>query len=164
MLSKVNNGVPMPEENNELETIQNSSAAPEVKAKHDTNKDFVNRQNLLGSTIKACKYITVLPGKRFRNSDRVTDILAAVSILLLLVVIIMPSGSFQLPLIILCDVLFLLTVIIFTLNRFGILTALSERQFILVWDIILGAFLLGILFSANYALILNYMRNLAKHF
>lgn len=155
----------MPEESNKSDSVPDSWDTPEGESKTDsrTGTDYVNRRNIFASTIEACKYVTVLPGKRFRYSDRATDILAAVSILLLLALVFMPVNSFQLPLVVLCDALFLLTIIIFTVNRLGILTALTERQFILVWDIILGAFLLGILVSANYALILHYVRNFAKH-
>ncbi len=158
--------LPMTAESNELDSPKNPCALPQGEHQTDCQaaSNYVKRSNILASCIEAIRYISVLPRKRFRYSDRVTDILGAISILLLLVIVVMPTNAYQMPLMLFCDGLFLLTVVVFTMNRLGILNSLSERQFLLVWDIILGAFLLGLLFSANSTLILNYMKHLPKTF
>jgi hypothetical protein len=142
----------MPEESDKLESNQIASGIPA----------HIKRRSILAGSREALRYLSVFPWKRFRYSDRLTDVLAAISILSLLFLIFMPINSFQVPLTCICDGLFLLTIVVFTMNRLGILTALPERQFLLVWDIILGAFLLGVLFSANCTLVLSHIKHLAN--
>jgi len=152
----------MSKESNEPEKINESGHAqsPEGDNAPPAKAPQMKRRASWTSSYAAIKYVSSIPRKRFRYSDKVTDILAGVLILLCTLLIFVPIDLLKLPLTLLCDVLFTLTIVFYIMNRLGILTTLSERQAVLVWDMVLGAFLLGILAIINLSLFVNFIRQI----
>lgn len=121
---------------------------------------LIRRRSPWAGTYESIKYISGLSRSKFRSSDKITEVLAAVSLLGLGLLIFMPSTFLRLPLALFCDTIFSICVIFFITNRLGIMTSLSERQAILVWDVILVSLLLGALIAVNVMMVASHLRQM----
>jgi hypothetical protein len=123
----------------------------EIKFESSSNqlRPLKKRRSVFASTCTSLKYIGSLPRKQYRQSDRFSDLLVLVCLLCALMLIILPPPLVRPPIVAVADLVFLAAIIFFIMNRIGILITLSERQAVLVWDIVVGSLLLGILLSFN---------------
>ncbi len=110
---------------------------------------LIQRRSMLKGTCAFLQYIGSLPRKEYRKGDKVSDLLVLVCLLFAVMLITLPSALVRPPVVALADLVFLAVIVFFIMSRMGILITLSERQAILVWDIIVGALLLGMLLSFN---------------
>jgi len=124
------------------------------------NPNFKNRRSALDSSYTALKYVSGLPRDKFRKSDRVTDIIIFVCLLFAAVLIFVPTSILRPPLLLSLDIIILMTTIFFIAKRLGILITLSERQAVLVWDIVVATLVLGILLCINALLFINYVTHI----
>jgi hypothetical protein len=106
-------------------------------------------RSLLDSTYTTLRYIVSLPRQQFRKSDKVSDLLVLVCLLFAVMLITLPPQLLRPPVVTLADFVFLAVIVFFIMSRLGILVTLTQRQTALVWDIVMGVFLLGILLCFN---------------
>jgi hypothetical protein len=126
----------------------------------DSAEGLSRRRSLLTSTYSSLQYICSLPRKQFRSSDKVSDLLVLVCLLFAVILILLPSSLLQPTIVILADGVFLAVIVFFIMSRLGILITLSERQAVLVWDIVVGSLLLGILLSFNATYVIAYFHRI----
>jgi hypothetical protein len=151
----------MSEESDKLEKVPDTSV-PQAQSNEGggaTKTGRFERISRWTSAYEAIK-LSTLPRKKFRYTDRVTDILAAISILTLLILIFAPA--FRPASALLCVTACMVTIIFFIVNRLGVLTTIPERKAVLVWDIILGASLLGVLVIISIIILLSFLRLIPK--
>ncbi|HEY9754110.1 MAG TPA: hypothetical protein V6C97_02990 [Oculatellaceae cyanobacterium] len=86
-----------------------------------------------------------------RKTDRVSQVILVLAIVAVAVAQVMPSEQFIVMVI--ADVLLALSLCAFLALRFGVLRTLGTRQAILVWQLILGSFLLGLFLAFNLKMI-----------
>jgi len=113
--------------------------------------DSALRRSRWKSSLDAYKRLaklSTMPRRQFRDSDRVTATLLTISVVLLCVMLVIPLPV-AIPFVALGDVLLFITLIFFLANRFGIITHLSDRDAVLVSDLMTGMLLLGLLFASN---------------
>ena len=115
------------------------------------------RRPAWASSYTALKYISALPRENFRKSDKITDVLVLVCVLFAAMLIFFPPNLLKSPIILLADFAFVAIIISFIMKRLGILITLSQRQAVLVWDIVVGSLLLGVLLTFNMMLFILYM-------
>lgn len=137
----------------EKEVNDNSSIVRSVASQ-------AQRRNSFTTTNEALKYVSAASRKNLRQSDKVTSVLLIVCILVGAAFVFIPLNP---VLILAADLLFFATLITFMVKRLGILITLSERQSVLVWDIILGSLLLGVLLTLNFLFFSSLLSELAKH-
>ncbi len=125
---------------------------------------FKRRRSALDSSYTALKYVSGLQRKQFRKSDKITDITVCVSLLLATLLIFCPPFLLKPQLIVVLDLLLLGTIITFIMKRLGILITLSERQAVLVWDLLVGSLVLGVLLCLNSLFVINYVSNITTKF
>ncbi len=130
--------------------VQDSVPAQEVS-------NTYKRRSIWVSSCESLAYLSGLSRKALRQRDRVSDILLGLIIMLMIPVSLAPWQKNGLLLAVLCDFACLAMVIWFVANRLGILGTLTDKQAVLIWDIALGIFILGILFCINVALIFEFI-------
>lgn len=113
------------------------------------------RQSAWSSSYKALNYVLGLERNRLRIADKTSDILLGLAILMIVLLSFAPSESWQVPLALGCDFACLSIVFFFIGNRLGILRTLNEKQAVLVWDIVMGALILGVLLAINSMLLIK---------
>ncbi|HEY9680808.1 MAG TPA: hypothetical protein V6C86_04430 [Oculatellaceae cyanobacterium] len=86
-----------------------------------------------------------------RKTDRVSQVILVLAIVAVAVAQVMPGEQFIVMVI--ADVLLALSLCAFLALRFGVLRTLGTRQAILVWQLILGSFLLGLFLAFNLKMI-----------
>jgi hypothetical protein len=112
-------------------------------------ENLTEGRSLLDSAYATLQYIGSLPRQQFRKSDKVSDLLVLVCLLFAVMLITLPPQLLKPPVVTLADFVFLAVIVFFILSRLGILVTLTQRQAVLVWDIVIGTFLLGILLCFN---------------
>ena len=124
-----------------------------------TDPDIAQRRSSWQASLAAIKYIGQVkkqPKLNIRQSDKITGlsvVLATVATILCLLLH-KPNGlSYQLT--ILCDFYLGTSLIIYVCNRLGILTALTPRQAVLVWQLLVSFAFVGIFIAVNLALVLS---------
>jgi len=104
-----------------------------------------NRDNVVEGLFASVKYLQSAHAEtgfiKLRKSDRVTQVLLVVALLIVVAAQLMPSQRELCT--ILADGLMLVMLLSFLAVRFGVLRTLKPRQAVLAWQLILGSFLLG---------------------
>lgn len=116
------------------------------------------RRPPLKSSWEAFQYLMSLPKGTFRESDKITAAFLGTAVLLLASTVMAPppySGIIGLA----GDMFFGLTIFSYIINRFGVVKLLHAREAVLIWDLMLGAFLLGIFVAVNFSLAMSYIRS-----
>lgn len=113
------------------------------------------RQSIWSTSYQAIKRVTSLPRTKLRLVDKTTDILLAVSIVLVVLLSSIPCHGWQTVVAVGCDALCIIAVIFFLADRLGILNTLPDRQSVLVWDLAVGALIFGILITINAILLIR---------
>ena len=103
--------------------------------------------------IKHVKKSVDSQGSSLRASDKISAWLVPVTSVGLMAAVLC-AGWARMAISILC----LASLLYYILGRIGIMRTLSERQATLVWHILLGTFLLGIVFTFVYLEIVNRVR------
>jgi hypothetical protein len=125
-----------------------ASAIPKESSEDSANK----RISPLSKTLSTLAHINSLSRDRLREGDKISDFLMGICILVMALLSFTPNGVWQVPLALLCDIVCLGTASWFLVNRLGILSTLTDRQAILVWDIAVGIFIFTILIFINVVL------------
>jgi hypothetical protein len=113
------------------------------------------RQSVWQASYEALNYVLGIERSKLRTADRTTDILLGLAILSIVLLSFAPSEAWQVPLAFGCDILCLIIVLSFLGNRLGILRTLNQKQAVLVWDIVMGALILGVLVAVNSMLFIR---------
>jgi hypothetical protein len=113
------------------------------------------RQSAWASSYDALNYVLGIERTKLRTADKTTDILLGLAIMSVVLLSFAPSETWQVPLAFGCDIVCLAVVLAFMGNRMGILKTLSPKQAVLVWDIIMGALILGVLVAVNSMLFIK---------
>jgi hypothetical protein len=113
------------------------------------------RQSVWAASYEALNYVLGIERSKLRTADKTTDILLGLAILSIVLLSFAPSEAWQVPLAFGCDILCLVIVLSFLGNRMGILRTLSQKQAVLVWDIVMGALILGVLVAVNSMLFIR---------
>jgi hypothetical protein len=110
------------------------------------------RVSPLSKTLSTLAHINSLSRNRLRQGDKVSDFLMGLCILVMALLSFTPNNVWQVPIALVCDIVCLSTASWFLVNRLGILSTLTDRQAILVWDIAVGIFIFTILIFINLIL------------
>lgn len=113
------------------------------------------------SSWAALKYINSLyktDEVKVRESDKTTNLLLSLAILGIAVLIFCPIALARGPLALVCDLLFAATVISYIANRLGILSTLSPRQAVLVWEVCIGMAIFAVLIAVNMSCLTDMFR------
>jgi hypothetical protein len=114
---------------------------------------LVERSSPLASSWAALQYVSSISRDnyvRLRVSDRVTSVaLLLASIMAVLSVVFHPLARIRLPLAITCDFLVGVMILLYLINRLGILIVLSPREALLTWQLIVVACVFGIFITVN---------------
>ena len=94
-----------------------------------------------------------------RKTDRISQIILLLAIVAVAAAQVMPAEQFAVMLI--ADALLALSLCAFMALRFGVLRTLQARQAILVWQLILGAFLLGLFLAFNLKMFVLFQSGLS---
>jgi hypothetical protein len=91
---------------------------------------------------------------KVRDSDRATSFSLLIVAFLTLVSLFVPGlADFRFNLLAVCDVLAGVSVVFYIANRFGILSTLPPRAALLCWQLMLGAWFIGMYVTINVVLI-----------
>jgi lipopolysaccharide export LptBFGC system permease protein LptF len=128
----------------------------EAAAKDPTKQpDYVPRESMVGGVVSSVKYLQDAHAEtgviKLRKADRVTWILLLIALGLICATMFVQNQKGVLTLI--ADALFAVVLFAFMAMRFGVLRSLSARQAVLVWQLIVGGFLLGLYAALNTKLI-----------
>jgi len=137
----------------QMSEIEKASAP--ITADEEEMDSLIKRRSRLESSQEAFQYVSSISKDnyvRLRLSDRLTSIaLVAAAILAILSIVVHPLAILRLPLILLCDGLVGTMLVLYLLNRFGILIALTPRQALLTWQMIVVSCVVGIYVTINLA-------------
>jgi len=145
----------MSEETNEPKLTDEPAALPEKKLEGSSAKDAkpFQRASSWSGSFAAIK-LSMLPREKFRTGDKITEYLSAFSLATLAFWVFAPTQTFKPQLALLCDALFVTTIVCFIGGRLGVLNNIPQRFAVLVWDVILGFFLLGVVLTVNMVVLL----------
>ncbi len=123
----------------------------------DQNKEAQNkepqtpRESVMGSLVSSAKYLQDAHAEtdviKLRKSDRFTQLLLLIALLIMGAAMFLPDQRNICSL--LADLLMAIVLSAFMALRFGVIKTLKPRQAVLTWQLILGAFLLGIYLAFN---------------
>lgn len=134
---------------NEPNASQNEPEKQEGHTSCHHDDDPNRRKTIWSASAEAINYIYKLPRGKLRLIDRTSDLLLALAILLIGLLSFAPAVSWQIPLAVVCDIVCVVAVVAFLASRLGILRTLSDKQAVLVWDIVIGVLVLGVLIAIN---------------
>jgi len=143
----------------ESESTAAPASSPEASAAPSDSKEEPLKVPRLGfgenvtEAIKHVKKSVDSQGSSVRASDKLSSWLVPVTSVGLMAAVLC-AGWARMAISILC----LASLLYYILGRIGIMRTLSERQATLVWHILLGTFLLGIVFTFVYLEIVNRVR------
>lgn len=124
-----------------------------VAAPEESFDPMVKRRSRLKSSWAALQYVGSISKDnyvRLRVSDRATSVaLLLASILAVVSVVFQPLARIRLPLAFLCDALVGIMILLYLLNRLGILIVLSPREALLTWQLIVVSCVFGIFLTVN---------------
>ncbi|PWT94906.1 MAG: hypothetical protein C5B53_12190 [Candidatus Melainabacteria bacterium] len=132
-----------------------AKSEPAVATGHAASDHPNRRQSTWAACYEALNYVLGIERSKLRTADKTTDILLGLAILSIVLLSFAPSEAWQVPLAFGCDVICLIVVLSFLGNRMGILRTLSQKQAVLVWDIVMGALILGVLVAVNSMLFIR---------
>ena len=112
-------------------------------------KILQRRNSAWVNAVQSLHYIGSLERNHHRKSDKISDVLVLICLMFALMLITLPSSLVGPTVVAAADTVFFAAVLFFIINRMGILLTLTQRQAVLVSDIIVGALLLGMLLSFN---------------
>jgi hypothetical protein len=155
----------MSEESNEPKLADEPAVLPENKSEGSSvkNAKTFQRASSWKSSLAAIK-LSMLPREKFRTGDKITEYLTALSLATLAFLVFAPTQTFKPQLALLCDALFVTTIVCFIAGRLGVLNNISQRFAVLVWDVILGFFLLGVVLTVNMVVLLIQLRQISGQF
>jgi hypothetical protein len=123
--------------------------------------DIIKRRSRWQSSLAALRYIDTISKDnevQLRDTDRATSLALLVVCVVAFVSLLIPQlEPHRLPLVLSADVLVGVGLMMYVSNRFGIVTTLTPRQAILVWQLMLGASLLGIFLCLNLGLLCTFL-------
>ncbi len=137
--------------------------ADEVKSgSEDTVKmsadQIIKRRSRWQSSLAAMRYIDGISKDhevKLRDTDRATSLaLLVVCVFACLSMFLPQLSAHRLPLVGAADVLLGMTLMTHVANRFGIVTTLTPRQAVLVWQLMMGASLLGVFMAINLGIVI----------
>lgn len=108
------------------------------------------RESLVGGVFSTVKHLQEAHATGFstiRKTDRVSQIMLVVAIVLIAAAQVVPAQ--QLAVSLAADAMLAAALLVFLALRFGVVRTLLPRQAILVWQLIVGAFLLGLFVAFN---------------
>lgn len=117
------------------------------------------------SAMEAVQYIDSLRAGEsewpVRSSDRLTNVLLGCAIFAVLIPFFFPA----LPTVLLvgCDILFGVMLWIYLVSRFGLMRTLPPKQAILIWELLVGATILGAFITVNIQALMAFVRNMFAH-
>lgn len=128
------------------------SNSPEQNNEPEKSKDAQTpRESVMGSLVSSAKYLQDAHAEtdviKLRKSDRFTQILLLVALIIMGAAMFLPDQRNICSL--LADLLMAVVLSAFMALRFGVIKTLKPRQAVLTWQLILGAFLLGIYLAFN---------------
>ncbi len=115
------------------------------------------RKSAWATSYEAINYVCGLPRAKLRVADMTSDMLLALAILVIVVLSFTPQAGWQIPVAFICDAVCIVAVVLFLGYRLGILRTLSEKQAVLVWDVVTGAFVLGVLVALNSLVLFKFI-------
>jgi hypothetical protein len=131
------------------------------QSEEQAQQGAVRRRASWKSSFSAVNYIfTVLTDKtvRLRNTDRATTIALVVGTFFVLIsACITPFGILQGNAVGMCDLFAGVILVLFIVNRFGIINTLPRRQALLIWQLLLVFAYLGIYVTVNAAVLIAYI-------
>lgn len=136
--------------------------AEEVTGSADTVKmsadQIIKRRSRWQSSLAALRYIDGITKDhevKLRDTDRATSLALLVVCVFACISMFVPQlSSHRIPLVGAADVLLGLTLLTHVANRFGILTTLTPRQAVLVWQLMMGSSLIGVFMAINLGIII----------
>jgi hypothetical protein len=108
------------------------------------------RESVVGGVFTTVKHLQEAHATGFstiRKTDRVSQIMLVVAIGLIAAAQVVPTQQLAVSLI--ADFMLAAALCVFLALRFGVVRTLLPRQAILVWQLIVGAFLLGLFIAFN---------------
>jgi hypothetical protein len=108
------------------------------------------RESLVGGVFSSVKHLQeahVTGFSSIRKTDRISQIMLVLAIVLIAAAQVVPSQQLVVSLI--ADFMLAAALCVFLALRFGVVRTLLPRQAILVWQLIVGAFLLGLFVAFN---------------
>jgi hypothetical protein len=128
---------------------------PDQKAPKPDDADMkAQRQSIADGVFGSVKHLQEAHAtglSSIRKTDRVSQVILVLAIVAVAVAQAMPSEQFIVMVI--ADILLALSLCAFLALRFGVLRTLGVRQAILVWQLILGSFMLGLFLAFNLKMI-----------
>jgi hypothetical protein len=122
----------------------------------DISDTLVKRRSRLSTSWAALQYVGSISRDnyvRLRVSDRLTSVsLLLATILALISLVFHPLARIRLPLAFICDALVGVMILLYLLNRLGILVILSPREALLTWQLIVVSCVFGIFLTVNIGL------------
>ena len=116
---------------------------------------IVNRRSRWYSSLTAFRYVRSLSKDedvRIRDSDRITGIFLLVAAGLTGLSLLLPQlAAHRLAFVLASDSALGTMLVLYVVNRFGILSTLNARQALLSWQLMMGAAFLGIFITINMA-------------
>ncbi len=136
--------------------------ADEVTGSADTVKmsadQIIKRRSRWQSSLAALRYIDGITKDhevKLRDTDRATSLALLVVCVFACISMFVPQlSSHRIPLVGAADVLLGLTLLTHVANRFGILTTLTPRQAVLVWQLMMGSSLIGVFMAINLGIVI----------
>ena len=144
--ASADDGTAISEKTEEQKAADDSETADAVENATNSGRpswNGIERRARWSSAFQAIEYVNAQSRDRLRESDKKTNALLIATLAVVALLFLTPPD--YLPyMVLICDLLFGATLLVFILNRLGILGTLSPRQVVLVWDLILGVSLFSI--------------------
>ena len=141
-----------PDEKASASDDASDEAREKIKAQRQAQQENMKaqRQSVADGVFGSVKHLQEAHAtglSSIRKTDRISQIILLLAIVAVAAAQVMPAEQFAVMLI--ADALLALSLCAFLALRFGVLRSLQARQAILVWQLILGAFLLGLFLAFN---------------
>jgi Na+-transporting NADH:ubiquinone oxidoreductase subunit NqrB len=135
---------------------ENIQPAPETAAESSENPGKLPRLGFTANVSETVKHVSKsvnAQGSNIRASDKLSAFLVPATSAGLMAAVLC-AGWARMAISIIC----LASLLYYILGRIGIMRSLNERQATLVWQLLLGCFLMGIVFTFVYLEIVNRVR------
>jgi hypothetical protein len=124
-----------------------SADAPEVQPKDNLSKQRNSLVDGVFSSVKHLQEAHATGHSTIRKSDRISQITLFIAVILIAAAQMIPGERLQVSLA--ADFMMAVALCTFLALRFGVIRTLLPRQTILVWQLIVGSFLLGLFLAFN---------------
>ncbi|MBU6454192.1 MAG: hypothetical protein KGS72_20605 [Cyanobacteria bacterium REEB67] len=135
---------------------ENIQPTPETAAESSNNPGQLPRLGFTANVSETVKHVSKsvnAQGSNIRASDKLSAFLVPATSAGLMAAVLC-AGWARMAISIIC----LASLLYYILGRIGIMRSLNERQATLVWQLLLGCFLMGIVFTFVYLEIVNRVR------